>query len=217
MLFESEPLSRFETRSKLRADRRVVALADAVRTGRGPRADLVGIAAALDITVRHRQLPRPLEGLTAGEVVDVDSRLDQNRRRFVTAHEFAHVLVRRGRCNWVARSDEEAFADQFASELLLPAQALLSDSREPAALSHDYGLPIDAVWVQLCAAGRVPQLLRLGTMVVCGTCGTRYSRQACKCRRFRQRAGLKLPTFVPSGGSVAGARPRDADGEQRPR
>lgn len=176
-------------------DARLVMVAACVRSCVEGPVDVDLIARSLGVTARRRLLPRPLDGLTIDkETVAVDRRLTEPRRRFVLAHELAHVLVRRGQCTWVNHAAEERFADGFSRELLVPFAEL---RRWVGATYSDvcqrYGVDSPVALLQLAAVGQAPPIMRHRNRVLCVRCGDRAPRDGCHCLRFRQRSILPLP------------------------
>lgn len=101
------------------------ALADEVRPRGVTPVDPGIVASSLGVRVEARLMPASVLGATPSDArVVINEALDEPRRRFVLAHELAHVLVKRGRAKFVDARTEERFADAFAEALLVPARAL---------------------------------------------------------------------------------------------
>lgn len=99
-------------------------LADEVRPSGGAPVDPHLVASSLGVRVEPRLMPAAVLGATpSGARVVINEALDEPVRRFVLAHELAHVLVKRGRAKFADARTEERFADAFADALLLPIGA----------------------------------------------------------------------------------------------
>lgn len=185
-------------------DSRVVAAAGSTRSANEQRfeapVDLDATAERLRVRVAMVNLPGRLEGLTIScDELLVASDLNAERRRFVTAHEFAHVLVRRGSCSVTTSRDGEWFADAFARELLVPAAWVAEcTSLSAVELAREAQVEERVALAQLAAVGRVPPIVRWSGEVICGRCGHRGGLSSCPCLRFRQRRELPLPAPLAS-------------------
>lgn len=83
------------------------------------------VASSLGIRIEARRMADGVLGATPSDArIVINDALDEPRRRFVLAHEMAHVLVKRGRATLASPRIEERFADAFAAALLVPAMAL---------------------------------------------------------------------------------------------
>lgn len=101
------------------------ALADEVRPLGALPVDPGSVASALGIRIEVRPMADGVLGATPSDVrIVINDGLDEPRRRFVLAHEMAHVLVKRGHATFASPRIEERFADAFAEALLVPATAL---------------------------------------------------------------------------------------------
>lgn len=104
------------------------ALADEVRPLGIIPVDSEAVASCLGIRVETRSMAESVLGATASEArIVINDSLDEPVRRFVLAHEIAHVLVKRGHATFANSRVEELFADAFAAALLVPAAALADD------------------------------------------------------------------------------------------
>lgn len=114
------------------------ALANEVRPSGAPPVDPAIVASSLGVRVETRLMPASVLGATpSGARVVINEALDEPRRRFVLAHELAHVLVKRGRAQFADPRTEERFADAFADALLLPARAAAATFTSPMARRHE--------------------------------------------------------------------------------
>lgn len=173
-----------------RPDGRVVAAATAVRRGETGAVDIDECASTLGVHVRTRALRSPLLGLTSSaDHVALRPGLTVNERRFVLAHELAHILIRRGQCSVPGRGRwiEEAFADSFARELLLPCADLRRVSAATLPTTpRIFGITHATLLLQLAVLGLAPSIMRLRDgLILCVKCGDRPGNPACSCRQHR--------------------------------
>jgi hypothetical protein len=174
-------------------DGRILAATSLVRGDTRGRLNLDRCAQELGVSVRIGGLRSPLDGLTTSDHdVAIRRGLTKTHHQFVLAHELAHVLVRRGRCSVPARGawTEEAFADAFARELILPVAAVVS-TRSDALLDmqREHGASTATLLLQMALAGSAPALMRCADgLVLCVDCGTRLGPPTCVCRKARERA-----------------------------
>jgi pyruvate/2-oxoglutarate dehydrogenase complex dihydrolipoamide dehydrogenase (E3) component len=102
------------------------ALADKLRPSDTVRVEPAVVASALGVRVELRSMHRSVLGATPSDSrVVINEGLEDTQRRFVLAHELAHVLVKRGVAPVDSRN-EERFADTFAEALLVPNAALVA-------------------------------------------------------------------------------------------
>jgi hypothetical protein len=176
--------------------KRMPALADACRPPRRSAVDLDALARSLDVQVLHRSLGPRLRGETHdAKVVVLHRKLRGRERRFTLAHELGHILVRRGRAPWLARDDEERFADAFARELLVPSSMLRGcDVSDAVRLAARFSAPLNCVLLQFVAQGLLPPLaVTRDRVVLCIRCGDWPHVKACACRAHRVAGGVGLP------------------------
>lgn len=150
----------------------------------------------LGLTILDQAMPASVRATNSGVLVVVNDQLTPRGRDLAIAHEFAHVLVRRGDAGWVRRSDEERFADAFARELLAPRELLarvgLVRSAQETCDSFDVDLSTAAV--QLARSGLLPALTREeGGRVLCAACGPELRSRGCECGHYRHGRAGELP------------------------
>jgi len=107
-----------------------------LRLGPGPIGDLASAADLAGLTIYHAPLGRDLNKTLSGAFLPhdrvgssilVNLQTTPGRRQFTLAHEIGHALFHGSRpyVGWVGRSEAaERFADQFASEFLVPTATL---------------------------------------------------------------------------------------------
>lgn len=181
----AEPRGRFASQA-----RRIAA---PLRAAIGTRADPGAVASRLGVRVRTQALGNTLQGLTVSEdEVILQRGLAETQRRYVLAHELAHILVRRGKLSFRSRRAEECFADAFARELLLPAGDIRHGSKwRASALCKRYGVSQEVVALQMAEVGLAPKLMRdRDGSVLCVSCGHRQAMSDCPCLRYRQNPAL---------------------------
>lgn len=104
------------------------ALAEETRVGLVP-VDSEVVAARLGIRVEARRMAGSVLGATPSDSrIVINDALREPDRRFVLAHEIAHVLVKRGHAKFASSRVEELFADAFAAALLVPANSLAAEA-----------------------------------------------------------------------------------------
>jgi Zn-dependent peptidase ImmA (M78 family) len=94
-----------------------------------------------------------------GEAVTIayNEKQHPHRQRFTVAHEIGHLLLGHTEKNFVldmdSREPEEAEANQFAAELLMPIEMLKKDfkngKKDVKSLSIKYNVSEEAVWWRL--------------------------------------------------------------------
>lgn len=185
------------------ADPRLERLANEVRRPdpRTSRLDIHRTAGDLGVTVVGADLGDHLLGATFGNkvVLSSNSRLTEGRRRFVFAHEVAHVLIARGRMPWVDRRTEEWWADWFAHELIFPRVWLADGFASSQLTLWDDPAERSTLALQLASVrDESPQVFRVGEVVHCRRCGESPFFAHCECRPYRDDpfAALSLPEFV---------------------
>jgi Zn-dependent peptidase ImmA (M78 family) len=121
-----------------------------------------------------------------GRSIILATHLRGTRRREVFAHEVAHILVWRRQLGPVPRPLEEAFAEQFARELLVPRSWLQRRHGSVASLAAEFGVTRATIALQLAVLGHAPEVMRDGGRVLCATCGVGSHIPSCECARYRQ-------------------------------
>lgn len=111
------------------------ALLDAVRMSSAPPVDVAAIASTLGVDVQITKMlgDGRLEHHDDGDVIRLQPRTGDARRRFTIAHELGHYWLRSTYTELLERLDqrtEEQFCDAFASALLLPPSWLAAHGRE---------------------------------------------------------------------------------------
>lgn len=173
-----------------RSEPSVKFVASWLRGGTSGFVDIDSITSKLNVVIEQAALGAPLEGVTLSDsLVVVRRRLGSLRRRFVIAHELAHVLARRGDAAWAEH--DEMMADALARELLVPCRELRERSvTDVPELCRAYRAERITVLAQLSAAGRAPRVMldHESGRVLCGSCGDRQGQRDCECRTARRRA-----------------------------
>lgn len=118
---------------------------------RGPIADLVGVLEAAGVAVVRRDLGSvKIDALmswppSSRPLVLLGEHAPGDRQRFSTAHEMGHAVMHE-----MPREDQEAEADRFASELLMPRADIAPHLRELslarlARLKQEWGVSMAAL------------------------------------------------------------------------
>lgn len=166
-----------------------------------------------DVRLVEADQPSGVDGLTvSAHTVVINGGLDPRQRRFVLAHEFAHILVRRGLAPWVRQPYEELFADEFATALLVPPDT--ADS-SPDVLASAYGVARAVVVWALARRGNGPAIQIVDGLVVCRRCGFRDLVAPCACVVVRRRCSLGTAGDNRSIHRVDGRLERSTLGERR--
>lgn len=169
------------------ADPRLEALAFRVRVPNAVgRLDIEETARQHEIELRTADLRGSAEAVTVdGLVILNDSFPTEGRRRFVFAHELAHLLIARGSMPWVRRQREEQWADWFAHECVMPSRWLREGCWHQLRLFDD---PAErqTLAMHLASHSRTPAVLRVDGNVICGSCGDRSFGTGCACEPFRE-------------------------------
>jgi hypothetical protein len=164
------------------------------------RLDVAATAARNHVEVRTTDLAGSAEAVAIdGRIILHHGFTSEGRRRFVFAHELAHLLVERGAMPWVTRRREEQWADWFAHECVMPSRILRDRHWAQLRLFDD---PAEQRTLAMHLASRAreqPTVLRVDGTVVCGSCGDRSFNPECACEEFRHNSSARgrLPEMRP--------------------